>query len=489
MGAIARFFKIEEAGTTIATEVRAGVVTFMTMAYIIVVQPIVLSAAGMDIEAVMLATCIASAVATLVMGLVANYPIALAPAMGHNFYFAFLVTSGMATWQQALGAVFVSGVLFMALSFFGFRERIINAMPDSLKYAIAVGIGLLIALVGLQTAGIVVENVENPMATGLTIGRFGKPALLAVIGLAITGSLMAFKVRGAILIGLAGTTVVGMLMGLVHPVSTPVSLPPMASLGRTMLKLNILGALKLGLFGVIFTFFILDLFDTIGTLVGVSQQAGLMVDGKLPRARRALFADASGTVVGSALGTSTVTSYIESAAGVSEGGRTGLASVVTALLFLVAMFFMPCVRMIAGGVPTTQEFHLAHVQGSVETTREVDGEPAVQDEPVETPQGAKLVVRRTKVLSPVTAPTLILIGCLIMTSVVRIPWGDWTEALPSFLAILLMPLTGNITEGIAFGFIAYAFLKIVTWRVREVSPWVVVFAGLFVARYIYQALN
>jgi len=483
MNAVARLFKLEEAGTTIATEVRAGVVTFMTMAYIIVVQPLVLSGAGMPLGGVMLATCLSSAFATLVMGLYANYPIALAPAMGHNFYFAFLVTSGLVpNWRVALGAVFVSGSLFVVLSFFGFRERIINAVPDSLKYAIAVGIGLLIALVGLRNAGLV---VENPDATGWTLGHFGRPAVLAIVGLGITAALLAFRVKGAILIGLIATAVVGMVMGLVEPVASPVSKPPWDELKETALALDIAGALKFGFFGVIFTFFFLDLFDTIGTLIGVSQQAGLMVDGKLPRASRALFADASGTVVGSLLGTSTVTSYIESAAGVSEGGRTGLASVVTALLFVLAIFFYPCVKMIAGGTLTDQTMVFERVEAQVAGPQQ----DAKDAKPVEIPQGARLIVKRKTPLSPVTAPTLILIGCLIMTAVARIPWGDWTEALPAFLAILMMPLTMNITEGIAFGFIGYSFLKVVSGRTRELSPWVGVFAVLFIARYVYMALS
>ena len=479
MHAIRRFFGIDAAGSTVATEVRAGVVTFMTMAYIIVVQPLVLSATGMPLGGVMLATCLSSAFATLVMGLWANYPVALAPAMGHNFYFAWLVTSGQVpNWQTALGAVFVSGAAFIALSFFGFRERIINAVPDSLKYAIAVGIGLLIAVVGLRTAGVI---VETPDATGWTLGGFTRPVLLAVVGLFITGALMAFKVKGAILIGLVATAVVGAVMGLVAMPASPVSAPPWAELRQTAFGLDVAGALKFGFFGVIFTFFFLDLFDTIGTLIGVCQQAGLMVNGRLPRARRALLADASGTVVGSVLGTSTVTSYIESAAGVSEGGRTGLASVVTALLFVAAIFFYPCVQMFAGGTLVDQQFAFQRVEAQI--VEEGSDAPA----PVSLPQGATLLVRRKQPLNPVTAPTLIIIGCLIMGAVARIPWSDWTEALPAFLAIIMMPLTFNITEGIAFGFIAYAFLKLITGRVRQVSPWILVFAVLFVLRYIFLA--
>lgn len=489
MDAIRRFFKLAERGTTVQTEVRAGVVTFMTMAYIIVVQPIVLMGAGMPVKAVMLATCLSSAFATALMGLLANYPIALAPAMGHNFYFTLLVASGaVPNWQTALGANFISGALFVILSFVGFRERIIRAVPDSLKHAIAVGIGLLIALVGLQTAGIIAVNAENPIATGLKLGHLGRPALLAIIGLAITGGLMAYKVRGAILIGLAATTAVGIAMGLVTPAPSVISPPPWTELKKTALQLDIAGAIGLGFFGVVFTFFFLDLFDTIGTLIGVSQQAGLMVNGELPRAREALFSDAAGTVAGTLLGTSTVTSYIESSAGVSEGGRTGLASLVTAGLFLLAVFFSPCVEMIAGGVPTTEEFKLERVEATWAQKQDAEGKPVVHETPAKGPEGAHLVVRRLKVLSPVTAPTLILIGCLIMSVVARIPWGDWTEAVPAFLAILMMPLTGNITEGIAFGFIAYAFLKTVTGRIREASPWLLAFAVIFVVRYAYMAL-
>ena len=479
MDAIRRFFKFDEVNTTLGTEVRAGVVTFMTMAYIIVVQPIILHDAGMPLGGVMLATCLASALATLMMGLLANYPIALAPAMGHNVYFVMLVKTNQCSWQVALGAVFISGSLFLILSFWGLRERIMNAVPDSLKYGIAVGIGLLIAVVGLRTGGIV---VNTPDATGWTIAHFSKPTVLVIIGLAITGGLMALKLRGAILVGMVATAVVGGMMGLVHWPALPVAAPPWGELAQTAFALDIVGAAKLGLFGVIFTFFFLDLFDTIGTLIGVSQQAGLMRDGRLPRARRALLSDATGTVAGSVLGTSTVTSYIESAAGVSEGGRTGLASVVTAALFLLAIFFYPLVQMIAGGVGATESLEFERVKAEWRV-------PAQEGVELSAPEGARLALTRFKALSPVTAPTLIIIGCLIMSAVVHIPWGDWTEALPAFLAILIMPLTFSITDGIAFGFIAFAFLKVVSGQARRVNPWVAVFAVLFVARYLYEALG
>jgi len=481
MEAIRRFFRLDERGTTVGTEVRAGVVTFMTMAYIIVVQPMVLAGAGMPVGGVMLATCLASAFGTLLIALLANYPVAMAPCMGHNFFFAIVVaTHPGLTWQTVLGANFVSGMLFVVLSLVGFRERIMNAVPESLKYAIAVGIGLLIALVGLRGAGLV---VETPDATGLTLGHFGRPAVLALIGLSLAAGLVALRVRGAILIGLIATSVVGMVMGLVQPCPSPVSAPPWGELAQTAFKLDIAGAMKLGLLSVIFTFFFLDLFDAIGTLIGVTQQAGLMVDGKLPRAREALFADAAATVAGTLLGTSTVSSYIESSAGISEGGRTGLASVVTAGLFVLAMFFSPCVKMLAGGVLVDQELAFQRVEAEV-----TPGAGASESAKVVIPEGGRLHVRRKAPLSPVTAPTLILIGCFIMTAVARIPWGDWTEAVPAFLAIVMMPLTMNITEGIAFGFVAFSFLKLVTGRWREVNPWVFVFAVLFVVRYVYQAV-
>jgi len=478
-----RWFRLNENGTTVGTEVRAGVVTFMTMAYIIAVQPFILAGAGMPMEAVMLATCLSSAVATLIMGLWANYPIALAPAMGHNVYFVALVKYQGVAWQEALGAVFISGSLFLVLSLFGLRERIMNAVPDTLKYAIAVGIGLLIALVGLRGAGLV---VETPEAQGWMLGSFDKSAVLAIIGLIIMGSLMAFKVRGAILLGLIASTIIGSGMGLVQFSGSPVSAPPWSELGKTALQMDIRGAIGKGLFGVIFTFFFLDLFDTIGTLIGVSQQAGLMVDGKLPRARRALFADAAGTVVGASLGTSTVTSYIESAAGVSEGGRTGLASVVTGLLFIGAIFFSPLVLSVAQGTMVTQTVSIEQTTGSIKA-KVVRSKDDKRD--VDLPVGATLQVKRLAPRNGVTAPALILIGCLIMASVAHIPWGDWSEALPAFLAILLMPLTMNITEGIAFGFIAYSLLKVVRGRWRDVSPWVLFFAVLFVVRYVCMGLG
>jgi AGZA family xanthine/uracil permease-like MFS transporter len=438
---IERLFGLHAHDTTIRREIVAGATTFVAMSYIVFVQPVVLGAAGMDPGAVMVATCLASAVATLLMALLANYPIALAPGMGHNFLFTYtvVITLGF-PWEQALGAVFVSGSLFILLSFFGFRARLVNAVPSALKHGIAAGIGLLIALVGLQWAGIVVDDP----ATLVGFGDLGTPpALLSLLGLAVMGVLLARRIRAAMLIGMVTTLIIAVATGLVAYQGV-VAAPP--SLEPTLFRLDVIGALRTGMLTVIFVFFFLDLFDTIGTLIGVSQEAGLIQeDGTLPRARPALLADAIGTVSGALLGTSTVTSYIESASGVSAGGRTGFASVVTALLFLVALFFSPLVEMIGGGV--------------------------------ENGEGQRLY--------PIVAPALILVGCFMLKSAVRIQWDDMGEAIPGFLTIVIMPLTFSITEGIAFGFISYTLLKAVQGKLREV-PWLItLFAALFVLRYLF----
>jgi adenine/guanine/hypoxanthine permease len=435
-----RVFRLEEMHTDVRTEVRAGTATFMTMAYIIFVQPAVLSMAGMDFGAVMVATCIASAIATLLMAFLANYPIALAPAMGHNFFFALTVVVGMKIpWESALGAIFISGFIFIILSFFGFREMIIEAVPDSLKNAIAVGIGLLIAVIGLEWSGLVVDSP----GTLVTLGNLkSPPVLLSLFGVALIAVLLALKVRGAILFGILSTALLGFPLGIVEYhglMSKPPSIVP------TLFKLDILGAFDLGLITVIFTFFFLDLFDTVGTLIGVSQEAGFMVDGKLPRAKGALLADAIGTVEGALLGTTTVTSYIESTAGVAEGGRSGLANVVTALFFILSLFFFPLAKMIGGGFEVTK----GHI------------------------------------LYPVTAPVLIVIGSIMLRATSRIQWDDHTEAIPAFLTLIIMPLTFSITEGIAFGFISYSLLKLVTGRGKEAHWLIHFFAVLFVIRYAF----
>ena len=435
-----RLFHLSQNRTTVRTEVVAGVTTFLTMAYIIFVQPTVLQAAGMDAGAVLVATCVASGIATILMALLANYPIAVAPAMGHNFFFAYTVVAGMKIpWQVALGAVAIAGLVFILTAGIGLRERLITAIPDSLKHGIAVGIGLLIALIGLEWGGIVVASP----GTLVTLGDLkSPPALLTLFGLFVMAALLARRVRGALLLGILASTAVGLATGLVayHGVF---GAPP--SIAPTFGKLDIVGAFAPAMIPVILVFFFLALFDSVGTLVGVAHQAGLMRDGTLPRARQALLADAIGTVAGAVLGTSTVTAYIESSTGVAAGGRTGLANIVTALLFFLSIFCFPLVQMIGGGYAP----------------------------------GTGLV------LYPVVAPALILVGTMMMRGVRTIDWDDSTEAIPAFLTIVMMPLTVSITDGIAFGFIAYAALKIATGRARDGHWLIYLFAALFVGRYVW----
>jgi AGZA family xanthine/uracil permease-like MFS transporter len=432
-------FALAANGTSVRTEVVAGLTTFLTMAYIIFVQPAVLSAAGMDFGAVLTATCLATAIATLLMAFLANYPIAVAPAMGHNFFFAYTVVAGMhVPWRVALGGVAVAGLLFVLTSGIGLRERLITAIPPSIKHAIAAGIGLLIAMIGLQWAGLIVAAP----GTLVTLGNLhSRPVLLSTAALALTAVLMARRVAGALLWGILASTTAGLALGIVRYQGL-FSLPP--PLSPTFLQLSISGAFAPEMVTVVFVFFLLALFDSVGTLVGVGSQAGFMKDGSLPRARQALLADAMGTVAGAALGTSTVTAYIESGAGVAAGGRTGLASVVTAVLFLLSLFFHPLVRMIGGG----------YVVGN--TT-----------------------------LYPVIAAPLVLVGTMMIGGLRHIQWDDPTEAIPAFLTILMMPLAVSITEGVAFGLLAYATLKLATGRGSEVHPLIFGFAALFLARYIF----
>jgi AGZA family xanthine/uracil permease-like MFS transporter len=435
-----RLFKLTDNHTTVRTELIAGVTTFLAMAYIIFVQPAVLSAAGMDFGAVMVATCIASALATVLMGLFANYPIAVAPAMGHNFFFAFTVCVALKVpWQTALGAVAIAGTVFVVTAGIGLRERLIVAIPSTLKHAIAVGIGLLVALIGLQWGGL----IAGSPGTLVTLGKLSsQPALLTLFGLTVIGVLLARGVAGALLIGILLSTVAALAAGMVQ-FQGIAGLPP--SIAPTLFQLDVRGALSAPMLPVILVFFLLALFDSVGTLVGVANQAGLLRNGTLPRAREALLADAVGTVAGAVLGTSTVTAYIESSTGVSAGGRTGLANMVTAGLFLLSLLFYPLVRMIGGGYPA----------------------------------GGTLT------LYPIVAPALILVGAFMMAGVREIPWDDLTEAIPAFLTMVMMPLTVSITEGIAFGFIAFAVLKLCTGRHGEAHPLVFVFAAVFLARYIW----
>ncbi len=436
-----KLFHLKTHGTTVKREVVAGCTTFMTLSYIVFVQPAILAQAGMDSGAVMIATCLASAGSMFLMAFLTNYPIALAPGMGINAYFVFTVCLGNSIpWQEALGIVFISGVLFILLSLVGLREAVMNTLPPVLRTAMPVGIGLFITFIGLQMGGIVTAHP----ATFVTQGDFtSTPVLLTLFGIVLTLILMARKVPGAFLIGILATTLVSLLLGVVKYEGI-VSAPP--SLEPTLFKVqfpNIFSSPEL--LAIVFVFFFVDMFDSIGTITALGQQAGLLKDGKLPKARRALLSDAVGSAGGALLGTSTVTSYIESASGIATGGRTGLTALVTGILMLLAIFFNPLVKIV----------------------------------------GAGYAINDTTVLFPIIAPSLILVGGLMLRNVVNIDWEDVTEVIPGFLTIALMPLTFSITEGIALGFITYAFLKLVTARGKEVHWLVYVFAILFIARYIW----
>ncbi len=453
-----KFFKLKEHGTSVRTELLAGTTTFMTMAYIIFFQPALFHGTmGMDYGAVMMATCISAAVATLIMGLWANYPIALAPGMGENFFFVGAVmTTAVAfggidvTWQMALTAVFMSGIIFMILTLFRVREMIITAIPPSIKHAIAAGIGAFIALIGLKYAGIV---AQNPAAL-VMLGNLRSPiTLLSVGGLLLICLLMARKIQGAIVIGMILTALVGALLGLkfedadgkltsVIAYEGILSLKP-PDMSPTFFKLDWGALLRWEMISVVIIFLFMDMLDTVGTLVGVSERAGLTKDGKLPRASRAFFSDAVGTSVGALLGTSTVTSYIESVAGVNEGGRTGLSNVATAFLFLAAILFSPLVKTIGGGCR----------------------------------------VSATVTLYPVIGPALIVVGALMMRSVTRIQWDDFSEAVPAFLIFLGIPMTFSIADGFAFGFISYPILKLFSGKAKEVNWLLYLLAVLFILRY------
>ncbi len=437
---IEKFFKLKELNTNIRTEVIAGITTFMAMAYIIFVNPAMLSQTGMDFNAAMVATCISAAVATIMMGLYANYPIALAPGMGQNAFFTYTVCLAMGiSWQVALGAVFIEGILFIILTATKARQAIIEAIPSCIRYGTACGIGLLIAFIGLIDAGVIV----SAPATLVTLGDVTSPAtLLALFGLIVTGVLLIKNIKGAILWGILVTAAAGIPFGIVKYqgfISRPPSMMP------TFLQMDILGALNWGLLSIIFVFLFMDIFDTVGTLAGVAELGGFMRQGKLPRAGKAMMSDAVGTCVGAMCGTPTVTSYIESAAGISSGGRSGLANVITGLAFLAALFFSPLVQMIGGG------YQMA--------------------------AGASL--------RPITAPALILVGSMMLRSIVNIDWKDYSNSIPAFLVILVMPLTFSIATGIAVGFISYSALKLFTGQGKKVSWLVYLLAALFILRFLY----
>ncbi len=425
-----KFFKLSDHGTHARRETLAGITTFLAMAYITVVNPSILADAGMDFGAVFVATCIAAAFGSIAMGLLANYPIALAPGMGQNAFFTFGVVLGSGhTWQTALGAVFISGVLFVILSVLPVREWLINSIPRNLKLGIAAGIGLFLGFIALKNAGIVIDSP----ATLVTIGDLTQfEPLVALLGFALIAALSARKVPGAVIIGILVGTVLGWVFGFAE-FNGVISAPP--SPAPVFLQMDLAGAFQLSMVTVIISMLIVDVFDTAGTLVGVATRAKLVdSQGRLPRLRRALLADSSATVVGAVAGTSSTTSYIESAAGVEAGGRTGLTAVVCGLAFIVCLFFAP----LAQSVPAYA-----------------------------------------------TASALLFVACLMARSLADLSWGDVTESAPAVVAALAMPLSFSIAEGIGLGFITYALIKLISGRWQDCSVAVWVIAAIFLAKYLY----
>ena len=433
-----RLFDLDGHGTTVRTEVFAGLTTFLTMAYIVVVNPLILGDAGMPIAGVAVATCLSAGFGSILMGLLSNYPLALAPGMGLNAYFTYTVVKGMGLpWQTALGCVFLSGLAFMLLTVAGVRRLIIKALPRSLFAAVGGGIGLFIAFIGLRDAGIIVPS----QGTVVGLGKLTAPATaLSILGLIVIASLQARAVNGAMLIGILLTAALAWLLGLSHFAPAAYSL---ADLGATAFKLdipaalNLKGGVGLSLVEIVFVFLFVDMFDNVGTLVAVTKRAGLVApDGSIPRLNRILLADSASMLLGAVAGTSPVTSYIESASGVAVGGRTGLTSVVVGILFLCTLFFAPIVQAI----------------------------PAVA-----------------------TAPALILVGALMMGSLTEVEWGDPGAAVPAFLTVIMIPLSYSIANGLAFGITSYAVLKLVRGQARRGDWLVYLLAALCIARFIYLA--
>ena len=426
-GLLDRYFELRRNGTNLRTEMVAGLTTFLTMAYIIFVNPQILANAGMDKGAVFVATCLAAAASTLVMGLYANYPIALAPGMGLNAFFAFtVVLTYKYTWQQALAAVFLSGVIFFLISVFRIRQYVIEAIPHNLKLAVSAGVGLFLGIIALQTSGVVVDHP----ATLVTLGDLKKPAaLLAIAGFVLIAALNARNVIGGTLIGILAVTLVGLPLGLTQ-YSGIVSMPP--SLAPTFMQLDFSRAFELTFLIVVFSILFVDVFDNAGTLIGVTHRTGLMQDGKLARMKEALISDSFAAMFGAVLGTSTTTSYIESASGVSAGGRTGLTAVFVALLFLLALFFAP----LAGMIPAYA-----------------------------------------------SAAALLYVACLMTRGLAEIDWSDVTEYAPAVVTAVAMPLTYSIATGIGLGFITYALIKIVSGKFMDASPAVIGLAALFALKF------
>ena len=420
LNALERFFKLNEKGTTVRTEIIAGLTTFIALSYIMFVNPNILADAGIPKEAAIASTIWIAALASLVMGVVANYPVALAPGMGLNAFFAYYVCGILGLhWTVALGAVFFSGVLFLILTIGGIRQAIINCVPQNLKFAIGVGIGLFIAFIGLKGTGIIIADP----ATFITLGHIAEPTtLLALFSLLMTGALMALNVQGSILIGIIVTTIISMFLGLSPAPSSigdilSTSLPSMSA---TFGELDIVGAWNYGIVSIIFTFTVVELFDNMGTLIGLTQKANLVdKDGHIENLDKALTTDAVGTIASSIFGTSTVTSYIESAAGIAAGGKTGLTAVTVAVMFLISLLFAPLIGLV----------------------------PAFA-----------------------TSPALILVGAMMMNGIKQVEFEDFTDGFPAFLTIIMMPMTSSIANGFAFGFVSYVFMKSVGGKIKEIHP-------------------
>lgn len=431
-----KLFKLKENKTNVRTEILAGIITFLTMSYILIVNPNILSEAGMDRSALFTATAIASFVGTLCMSLIARLPIAAAPGMGLNTFFAFSVVLGLGySWQMALTAVFIEGIIFILLTFFNVRELIVKSIPKTIKDAIPVGIGLFITLIGMQNAGLIVKD-ENTM---LALGEMSNPNIwVAMLGLFIMAVLHYKNVHGSFLIGIAVSTIFAATLGLVSvPEGSLVSLPP--SISPILMKFEWHNLFTVDMLIVVFTFLFVNLFDTLGTLLGVAKKAGLMDDDdNFPQIKRALFADALGTTFGAMLGTSTVTSYVESASGVAAGGRTGLTSLSTAFMFLLALFFAPIFLMVPASA---------------------------------------------------TAPALILVGLFMISAVISINFDDMTEALPAFLTIVMMPFAFSIAQGIVFGMLSYVVLKSMTGKFKHISTTMWVIFALFTFKLVMEAMH
>ncbi|WHX64588.1 NCS2 family permease [Peribacillus frigoritolerans] len=423
-----KFFSLKENGTDVRTEVMAGVTTFLTMVYILIVNPALLSSIGIPFEQVFMATVISAVIGTLIMGLVAKYPIAIAPGMGLNAYFASVVGAQGLSYQTVFGTVFIAGLLFLLISVTSLRKMIIDAIPNSLKYGITSGIGLFIAFIGLKNAGIVVPN-ESTM---VTLGDLHQPGtVLALAGLFITLIFMARNIKGAIFIGMIVTAIIGYFIGLLN-FDGVLSVPPTP----VFFDIDIAGVFTNSLYSIVFAFLLVTIFDTTGTLIGVTEQAGLTKEGKIPRAKKAFLGDAIATTVGSMFGTSPSTAYVESSTGVAAGGRTGLTATVVAILFAASIFFSPLISAISS-------------------------------------------------VQAITAPVLIIVGCFMMEGLAKVNWKIFDEAFPAFAIILTMPLTSSISTGIAIGFITYPLMKVFSGKGKSVHPLIYIFGLIFLVQLIF----